>query len=188
MTAPSPNEIYDKILTANLQRAIDFLKYAEAKNGALLALASAWIVAIINLLSGNKVIPGWINISIRVTLILSLLAGILAMLSFMPKLKLIAFLGGKRAGPHPKNLLYYGDIASLPIKTLTAELHNRYMPKAQGVRAEYLQDLVVQLSVNSEITLRKMMFFRWGMALILIAGILLLIPAIVMVGRTLLAW
>ena len=184
MSVSREGEAYEKILTANFQRTIDFLKYAEAKNGALLALASAWVVSIVNLLGGDKTVPTWMNISIRLTLVLALSAGICAMLSFMPKLNLIRFLGGKRAGPHSKNLLYYGDIASLPIKTLGQELHDRYMPGARGFKPEYIQDLVVQLSVNSEITLRKMLFFRWGITLILLAGLILLIPTIGMVGRT----
>ena len=32
-----PDEAYEKILTTNLQRALDFLRFAEAKNAALLA-------------------------------------------------------------------------------------------------------------------------------------------------------
>ena len=47
-------DAYEKILTANLQRTIDFLKFAEAKNAALLALASAWVVAIFNLTCSHK--------------------------------------------------------------------------------------------------------------------------------------
>jgi hypothetical protein len=100
------------------------------------------------------------------------------MLSFMPKLNLSAFLGGKRAGPHPKNLLYYGDIASLPIKQLEQDLHGRYYPDSKEYKSEYIHDLVVQLSVNSDVTLRKMRLFRWGMGLILLAGIILLVPAL----------
>jgi len=41
--------IYEKLLTANLQRAVDFVKFAETKNAALLALSSAWVVAALNL-------------------------------------------------------------------------------------------------------------------------------------------
>jgi hypothetical protein len=178
-TAPTTaKEAYEKILVSNLQRALDFLKFAEAKNAALLAIASAWVVAIINLECSDKKIPGCLSVSILIALVLSLAAGFLAMLSFMPKLNLPSFLGGHRAGPHPKNLLYYGDIASLPIKTLEQDLQDRYLPNAKGFKDEYIHDLVVQLSVNSDITLRKMRLFRWGMGLILVAALVLLAPSV----------
>lgn len=137
----------------NLQRAIDFLKFAEAKNAALLAIASAWVVAIINLLCGGKTIPDSLSVNILSVLVsvlvLALSAGILAMISFMPRLDLPAFLGGKRAGPHTKNLLYYGDIASVPIKNLGQELRTHYYPDAKDLKEDYINDLVVQISVNS---------------------------------------
>ena len=172
----SADEAYEKILTANLQRAIDFLKFAEAKNAALLALSSAWVVAIINLECSGKSVPSYLAPSILVALPLSLCAGVLAMLSFLPRLHLPSFLGGKRAGPHPKNLLYFGDISTLPIKTLEHDLHARYSAPSKKHTDDYIHDLVVQLSVNSEITMRKMSLFLWGMRLILLAGLILLVP------------
>jgi Family of unknown function (DUF5706) len=168
-------EAYEKILTGNLQRAVEFLKFAEAKNGALLILSSAWVFAIINLECSDKSIPSCLKTSLLVALVLSLCAALLAMISFLPRLHLPAFLGGKRAGPHPKNLLYYGDICTVPIKTLEQDLRARYWPD-EGYKPDYIHDLVVQISVNSEITLRKMLLFRWGMGLIVVAGIVLLVP------------
>ena len=41
-------EAYDNILVADLQRVIDFLRFAEAKNATLLAVSSAWSLAAIN--------------------------------------------------------------------------------------------------------------------------------------------
>src|ERR1035438_9648140 len=122
-----PDEAYEKILTGNLQRAIDFLRFAEAKNAALLALASAWVVAIISLESSGKTIPPRLALSLLVALLLALCAGLLAMLSFLPRLHLPGFLGGHRAGPHPRNLLYFGDISTLPVKTLEQDLRSRYL-------------------------------------------------------------
>jgi Family of unknown function (DUF5706) len=172
----NPTDTYEKILISNLQRAIDFLKFAEAKNAALLALASAWVVAIINLECSGKAIPDPLATSVSVTLLLSLSAGLLAMLSFLPKLHLPGFMGGKRAGPHPANLLYFGDVGSLTIKALEQNLQARYFPDGKGFKPEYIHDLIVQISVNSEITLRKMRLFRSGMMLILLAGTMLFIP------------
>ena len=175
-----PDEAYERILTTNLQRAIDFVRFAEAKNAALLALASAWVVAIINLKCSGKTMPDRLAMGITLALLFSLCAGLLAMLSFMPRLHLPWFLGGKRAGPHPHNLLYFGDISRLPIKTLEQDFPLRYFPDSEGYKGAYFHDLLVQISVNSEIAMRKMVVFRWGIGLIVVAGLILLVPVIEM--------
>ncbi len=175
----SQNEAFEKILTANLQRAIDFLKFAEAKNAALLAIASAWVIAIMTLISSGKSCPGGLNIAIYFALILSFCAGMIAMISFLPRTKLSWFLGGKHAGPHSRNLLYYGDISALPLKTFEQDIRKRYFPDAkQDLREDYIHDLIVQISVNSQITMRKLNFFRCGITLILVAAIILLVPVL----------
>ncbi len=176
MSEQNATESYERILVTNLQRTLDFLKFAEAKNGALLALASAWVFAMVNFEGSDRSIPAGLIVSVSLALPLSLLAGILAMLSFLPRLRLPSFLGGRRAGPHPKNLLYFGDVGSLPVKTLEHDLKDRYFPPPFSHAEEYIHDLVVQISVNSQITLRKMRLFQIGMSLILAAGFILLIP------------
>lgn len=173
-----PSEAFEKILTTNLQRVIDFLKYAEAKNGALLTIASAWVIAIITLISSGKSCPGGLNTAIYFALIFSFCAGILSMISFLPRTKLSRFLGDKHAGPHPKNLLYYGDISILSIETFEQDIRERYYPVASQYSEDYIHDLIVQISVNSQITMRKLNFFRWGITLILIAALILLIPVL----------
>ena len=168
-----------------MQRALDFLKFAEAKNAALLALASAWIAAMLNLECSGHPLPRGFTISIPVALLCAFFAAFLAMVSFLPRLHLPAFLGGKRSGPHPPNLLYFGDISTLPIKTLEQDLPARYLATGPEYRDEYIHDLIVQLSVNSEITMRKMLLFRWGIRLILVGGIVLLLPSLCMAFATL---
>jgi hypothetical protein len=54
----------------------------------------------------------------------------------------------------------------------------RYLSTGQGYRDEYIHDLTVQLSVNSEITMRKMRLFNWGMRFILVGGVVLLLPSL----------
>jgi hypothetical protein len=173
-----PQDAYVQMLTDNLQRALDFLKFAEAKNAALLALASAWMGATLNLECDGKVLPRGFTISIPIALIFALCAGVLAMTSFLPRLHLPSFLGGKRAGPHPANFLYFGDISTLPVKALEQGMAARYLSTGQGYKDEYIHDLTVQLSVNSEITMRKMRLFNWGMRLILAGGVVLLLPSL----------
>ena len=176
MTSHS-EDAYVQMLTANLQRTLDFLKFAEAKNAALLALVSAWIGETLNLECG-KSLPNGFTISIPIALLCALCAGVLAIVSLLPRLHLPSFLGGKRAGPHPPNLLYFGDISALPIKTLEQDMPARYLSTGPGYRDEFIHDLTVQLSVNSEITMRKMLLFNWGMRFILLGGAVLLLPSL----------
>lgn len=176
--ASDPQDAYVQMLTANLQRALDFLKFAEAKNAALLAFASAWLGATLNLECSGKALPKGFAISIPIALLCALCAGILSMVSLLPRLHLPSFLGGRRAGPHAPNLLYFGDIITLPIKTLEQDMPARYLSTGPGHRDEYVHDLTVQLSVNSEITMRKMRLFNWGMRLILLGGVVLLLPSL----------
>ncbi len=179
MTASAKSgEIYEQILASNLQRAVDFLKFAEAKNAALLALSSAWVVASINLVCSGKSVRSQLGTGILVALFCSLCAALAAMASFFPKLHLPGFLGGKKAGPHPKNLLYFGDISSLPIRTLEADLYKRYYPSGGSHTDEYLHDLIVQIAVNSQIANRKMRLFSLGLCFILSASAALFLPAL----------
>ncbi len=99
------------------------------------------------------------------------------MTSLLPRLHLPAFLGGKRAGPHPPNLLYFGDISALPIRTLELEMPTRYLATGKGYREEYIHDLTGP-PVNSEITMRKMRLFNLGMKFILVGGVALLLPSL----------
>jgi hypothetical protein len=78
-------ETYEKILTANLQRALDFVKFAEAKNAALLALSSAWVLATVNLECSGKSILVELRASIVLALFCSICAAIVAMASFFPQ-------------------------------------------------------------------------------------------------------
>jgi hypothetical protein len=172
-----PGESYEKILTANLQRAIDFLRLAEAKNAVLLVLASGWAIAGINLEGNGRAMPGHFPFFVPLAVLFSFCAVVLAIWSFLPRLHLPSFLGGKRAGPHPLNLLYFGDIGALTVKSLEAEMRSRYYPKEIAPRSEYTHDLTVQISVNSTIAMRKMLLFRVGIVFVLLAGASLLIPA-----------
>jgi hypothetical protein len=45
-------EAFEKILSTQLGGTIDFVKFAETKNAALLTFSSAWIIGTINLLTG----------------------------------------------------------------------------------------------------------------------------------------
>jgi hypothetical protein len=53
MAKNDQEEAFERLLTTSLARVIDFVKFAEAKNAALLTFNSAWIVAGVTLLHGS---------------------------------------------------------------------------------------------------------------------------------------
>ncbi len=149
------------------------MNFGEAKNAALLALSSAWIIGCFNLEFGNKATSTW---ALFLSCCCVLFSRPWSHCSLFPRLHLPHFLGGKRAGPHAPNLLYFGDISKhLALKELADSLRGRYLSEDGKPTEDYINDLVVQIGVNSQIAVRKMRCFRIGVALILTAGILLLI-------------
>lgn len=117
--------------------------------------------------------------ALAIALPLIIAAGDFALFSFFPRINLGWFLGGPRAGPHTKNLLYFGDIASLTVSDFRKEFHARYYPSnGRSNKQEYLDDLTVQIAINSQITGRKMWLFRWGLGLISVAAAVLTPPTV----------
>ncbi len=112
MTTAKQLEVYEKVLSSTLARVIDFVKFAEAKNAALLTFASAWTLAIINLLSWDHPFPERIRPALEVALPLFVAAALVAIWSFLPKRKLEIF---HRDPDQAKNFLYFGHIASFDV-------------------------------------------------------------------------
>ena len=167
MAKDDQEEAFDKVLVANLQRAIDFLKYAEAKNGALLTLASAWALAIMALLMREKPVPDDYRIVLMVMLPFIFGAVLVAIWSFAPRTNLRRFLGGRPTTPGERNLLFFGHLASHSPAAAEKELRERYYPTEGHVATEaYTRDLCIQLTVNSQIVRRKLRFFYGGILLL----------------------
>lgn len=180
MAKNDQEEAFERTLSANLQRIVEFLKYAETKNGALLTLASVWGLAIINVISSEKQIVAEYKTALSASLSFIFIAGMIAMASFAPRVHLPRFLGGRRAGPHLPNLLYFGDLRKLTLKELEEQLEARYRPTEEHTTTtNYLHDLAVQIGVNSQIVRRKLLYFSWALAFMALA-------VIVPLGR--LAW
>lgn len=171
MTKEERREAFGGALSATLTRVVDFLKFAETKNAALLTFASAWTFASINFLVGDRPPPGVVGGAFRLALPLFAIAAVVAVVSFLPRLNL------KRLHRDPAqelNLLYFGDIAAFDAAAFRSRVRDRYMPEAgQSVTEEYLDDLIVQISANSTIARQKYVMFNWGAALVLFALVIL---------------
>ena len=87
MTANQQRNALEKILSSSLSRVIDFLKFAETKNTAMLTFASAWMVLIINLVAGDRALLDGMKTALPVALALFGAAALVAIWSFLPKRK-----------------------------------------------------------------------------------------------------
>ncbi|KLU22128.1 hypothetical protein EOS_32240 [Caballeronia mineralivorans PML1(12)] len=91
MTKDDQQEQLDKIMSANLSRAIDFVKFAETKNGALLTFCSAWIIALTGLLHTDTPLPPSAADGAKLALPFFAIAALLAVLSFIPITSIVPF-------------------------------------------------------------------------------------------------
>ena len=174
-------EAFERVLASSLTRILDFLKFADAKNAALLTFASAWILGSINLLTGSNSLAGDWRIAFMVALPLFAISALIAIISFLPKTMLPAF---HQDPEQAKALLYFGEAATFAPAAYKERVRERYYPpENQSATRNYLDDLSVQIAVNSQITTRKLRFFNRG-ALVALAGLAVLaIPAIRAVWR-----
>ncbi|MCK1419672.1 MULTISPECIES: Pycsar system effector family protein [unclassified Bradyrhizobium] len=148
-------EAFEKILSTHLGRNIDFVKFAETKNAALLTFSSAWIIGSINLLTGQSTLPLGYNVAFCVALPLFAFAGLICILSFVPQV----FARFHQPEDDAKSLLYWEHIADIPVR----RYHERvtYKPgENHSVTERYLDDLCVQISVNARVATRKFMMFN----------------------------
>jgi hypothetical protein len=101
------------------------------------------------------------------------------MVSFFPRMRLLTFFGGRRSGPHPRNLLYFGDVATMTIAEYEQSVRERYYPPVgRGLSDAYLHDLIVQIAVNSQITRFKLRSFQVGLCLMAIAGLVVITASV----------
>lgn len=167
---------FEKIMSANLARTVDFLKFAETKNAALLTFCSAWILAILGALASQKPLPEFITAGLRLSLPFFAAGAWIAITSFLPKLSIREFFRVHRQG---ENMLYFGDIETIPIEEFVQRTQQRYFPKDNhSITDDYVHDLSIQIAVNSRIVARKMRLFSWGARSVLLALFWLAAPAI----------
>lgn len=114
-------EAFEKILSSQLTRTIDFVKFAETKNAALLTFSSAWIIGAINLLTGQATLPLGYNVAFSLSLPLFGVGGLVCILSFVPQV-LARFYEPEGDA---KSLLYWGHIAAIPV----SQFHDRVIER-----------------------------------------------------------
>jgi hypothetical protein len=171
-------EALEKALSASLARIIDQVKFAETKNGALIAFNTAWTVAIANLLSRVDGPPAGYENVLRYAATLFLLSAFVALLSFLPRRKLDLFYPKRDRPGRDYNLIFFGDIVRCDISEVGDLMAARYLPKGNASASpEYLADLSNQICVNSHIASRKFTLFLRAAALAFLGMGLVAYPA-----------
>ena len=145
----------------------EWLRFAETKNAALLAVDAGAVLALIKIAQGidwNTPVGIWIF----TTILLLLFSCVLAMISFLPDV-VPKWKSPKKCPREDANLLFYGDLAyydRLSLLEAIAEQECASVPNNSAV----LEDYAEQIITNSRIALRKYKFFRLGMW-IAVAGV-----------------
>ena len=167
MATTEQRETLEGALSSTLSRTIDFLKFAETKNAALLTFASAWLLALASLLASDRLPYRGPRLALAASLLLFAVAALVALYSFLPKLNLSAL---HRDPERHKSLLYFGDIATFEATAYAQRFQERYASDPeQKVSDAYLHDLAVQVSAISSIARRKFIVFNVGASLVAIA-------------------
>jgi hypothetical protein len=147
------------------------------QNAALLTFASAWILAMLNLLSRDRTLPTGFEPALLAALPLFALAASACVISFLPKIDISRRDPAARHdenGQH-KNLLFFLDIASLPLPAYEAAARARYWPEpGNAAGGAYLSDLAREVAVNSRIVARKFRLFNLGARIVCWAIVILL--------------
>lgn len=149
----------DKIikLESVLDKTNDWLKFAEAKNGAVLAFNGAVLFALSRLVSTANFASNWLHIYLMFVSFLLLVSIVIALSSFVPRLEAPYWIKYPEL-PSKFNLIFYGHICSLSAKKYL-ELFNdaEGKNKTEGKLAE---DIANQIVINSKISYIKYEQFR----------------------------
>jgi hypothetical protein len=144
--------IFDKI--------IDWLKFAEAKNGAILAVNSAILFGVSRLAMTIEITSNYLLIYIILAIILLCSSILVALLSFVPRLEPPLWVSFPKK-PEKVNILFFGHICSL-----TPKGYLEHFYKMNGLGQNQYSDIDNQLSnqivANSKIAYIKYKQFNFS--------------------------
>jgi hypothetical protein len=175
-----------QVLFDLLNRMVDWLKFAEAKNTGAVGLSSTGLGVIVTFLVAGPPIPVLAGVGLGVGAVALMLSLMLAVASFLPSTNLEKHLAGVREKPSPSdNLFFYDHLARYEPRTLTLEIIERYF-EHEGVGStpsKIALDLAGQIITTARITVRKMELFRYSL---LLFGLGVLVAATAMAAAALL--
>jgi len=182
------DEVSTKLL-AIFQNVNEWLKFAEAKNGILLAFSGAAITATITILSTAQNIPNSLKIGLLLTTILLCICSLISSLSFLPKTNLERLLWLKTKPPKNANYIkkdadnfwYFGHLQKYNATELLEGLNKYYFENKVNLpyKKEH-EDIAAQITINAAIAFLKFQVFTYAVY-VLIASILV-IPCSILIS------
>lgn len=158
-------------LTDALKFAIDWLKFAEAKNAALIGLNVAAIIGVERI---SDHLWGWYKVTV---LIFFALSAIIALISVIPKVGWPIGASGQTIDAANLNLLFYGDVGLLSPEAYIAALER----SANGQLRSSERWIATQIAIVSRIALSKLVMFKLA-AYCALAAVLTPVIALVIYG------
>ena len=169
-------DAFERVLSANLARIVDLIKFAETKNAALLTFSAFWILALINLLASGRALPDGFPEAFLLALPVFAISAFVCVLAFLPKIDLQH---RHIANASYKNLLFFSDIAQVALADYEAAARARYFPASGGAPGvDYISDLAREVAVNARIADRKFRLFHWAARIMSLAIVVLVAPGL----------
>ena len=103
----------------------DWLRFAETKNGALVAFNSAVAFGVLRLVLGDQNLATWLVGSLLVSATFALISISIALYTFLPKLT-PTFISVEETPSSADNLLFYGHIAKYTTNSYLTALVTHY--------------------------------------------------------------
>jgi hypothetical protein len=184
------DEVSTKLL-AIFQNVNEWLKFAEAKNGVLLAFSGAAITATITLLATAQNIPNSLNFGLLLTTILLCICALICSLSFLPKTNLEDLLWlrdrqNKKShsqDPIKDNFWYFGHLQKYKPDELLEVLNEPYFKGSVDItKVEYKEykDIAAQITINAEIAFLKFEVFTYAIKVLITS--ILIIPCSILIS------
>jgi hypothetical protein len=184
------DEVSTKLL-AIFQNVNEWLKFAEAKNGVLLAFSGAAITATITLLATAQNIPNSLNFGLLLTTILLCICALICSLSFLPKTNLEDLLWlrdrqNKKShsqDPIKDNFWYFGHLQKYKPDELLEALNEPYFKGSVDItKVEYKEykDIAAQITINAEIAFLKFEVFTYAIKVLITS--ILIIPCSILIS------
>jgi hypothetical protein len=162
------NRDVESRLSDLLNRVIDWLKFAEAKNTGAVGLSSTGLGVIVTFLVAGPPVPPIAGAGLGIGAVTLMLSLMLAVASFLPSTNLEKHLRGDRDKPSANdNLLFYGHLARYEPRALTLAIAEHYSdrPGEEFQPSKLAIDLAEQVVTNARITVRKLDFFKYSLLL-----------------------
>lgn len=149
----------------------DWLRFAEAKNGALMAFCSACIFGLLKFPNDWITVTPSLRAGLLVAIVFLSLAIFVCMWSFFPqttRLEIMLWPVDDEC-KETDSFLFFGDICKYSEEDFFDRLCERYTTPADysQPQRQFIYDLANQVIVNSKITMRKFRLFQRALGFVL---------------------